>query len=168
MEFNSILFHPSETAVKNGLPVAVPKFFVDLNLDQIASAFTAGKEEYNLKPFFYKPLQTSDGIRYRHEVMQDLENDELLNQLETFALNMRTMREQLVQIEKLYYKYQKERLFLDIVDLYCTSVNNLMLGLSGLPLKSEGLKNFLDYLKKLIQSEAFSSVVKEVQQMMAN
>lgn len=168
MEFNSILFHPSESAVKNGLPVAAPEFFSDLNLDQIASAFTAGKEEYNLKPFFYAPLSTNDGIRYRHEVMQDLENDELLNCLETFAVNMRTMREQFAQIEKLYYKYQKERLFLDIVELYCDSVNNLMLDLSNHPVKSEGLKSFLNYLKNLIQSEAFSFVVKEVQQIMAN
>jgi len=168
MSFKSILFHPSEIIGTNGVSTVAPDFFVDLNLDQIASAFTAGKEEYNLKPFFYAPLSTTDGIRYRHEVMQDLENDELLNRLETFALNMRIMREQFAQIEKLYFKYQKERLFLDVVELYCDTVNNLMLDLSNFPLKSEGLKSFLDYLKKLIQSESFSFVVKEVQQMIAN
>ncbi|MFA5328607.1 MAG: hypothetical protein WC384_12520 [Prolixibacteraceae bacterium] len=143
LEFISILFHPLESAVKNGLPVATPDYFGDLNLDQIVSVFTTGKEEYNLKPFFYAPLSTTDGIRYRHEVMRDLENDELRNRLETFALNMRTMREQFAQIEKLYFKYQKERLFLDVVELYCDTVDNLMLDLSNLPLKSEGLKSFL-------------------------
>ena len=168
IEFNSILFHPSESAVKNGLPVSAPDFFGDLNLDQIAGAFTAGKEEYNLKPFFYKPLHTPEGIRYRHQVMQDLENEALFNSLETFAKNMRSMRGQLEQIEKLYYKYQKERLFLDVVELYCTSVNNLISDLSNLPLKSEGLKSFLDYLKNRVQSEPFSSLLNEVQQIMAN
>ena len=168
IEFNSILFHPSESAVKNSFPVATPVFFADLNLDQIASAFTVGKEEYNLKPFFYEPLSTADGIRYRHEILQDLENDELRNRLETFARNMRTMREQFAQIEKLYHKYQKERFFLDVVELYCNTVNNLMLDLSNQPLKSEGLKSFLAYLIRLIQSEAFSFMVKEVQQIMAN
>lgn len=168
IEFNSILFHPSESAVKKGLPVAAPDFFGDLNLDQIVSSITAGKEEYNLKSFFYAPLNTPDGIRYRHEVMQDLENDELRNRLETFALNMRTMREQLAQLEKLYYKYQKERLFLDVVELYCTSVNNLISDLSNSSLKSEGLKSFLDYLKKLVQSESFSSLVDEVHRITDN
>jgi DNA mismatch repair ATPase MutS len=168
MEFNSILFHPSESAVKQGLPVAAPDFFGDLNLDQIAGAFTAGKEEYHLKPFFYAPLTTPDGIRYRHQVMQDIENEKLFNCIDTFAKNMRNIREQLAQLEKLYFKYQKERLFLDVVELYCDTVKNLMRDLSGFPLKSEGLKSFLDYLTKLGQSESFSNLVNEVRQITGN
>lgn len=168
MSFKSILFHSSETVGKKGVPTVAPDFFVDLNLDQIASAFTAGKEEYNLKPFFYKPLQTSDGIRYRHEIMQDIENEALFSSLDNFGKNMRNMREQLAQLEKLYFKYQKERLFLDVVELYCDTVNKLMLDLTELPLKSEGLKSFLAYLKQLVHSESFSGFVNEVRQIADN
>ena len=58
MTFHSILFESPEEAIKKETPEA-PDFFVDLNLDQIVDAITVGKEEYNLKPFFYTSLTVS-------------------------------------------------------------------------------------------------------------
>jgi hypothetical protein len=51
-----------------------PSFFHDLNLDQIFQSVTAGRDEYNLKPFFSMPLNDVDAITYRHEIMQDLDS----------------------------------------------------------------------------------------------
>ena len=56
--FRSILF-PSATDRVADERLAAPDFFFDLNLDQIIAAITAGKEEYNLKPFFIRPCMTS-------------------------------------------------------------------------------------------------------------
>lgn len=56
--FHSILFRSTADRVPDER-LAAPDFFVDLNLDQIIAAITAGKEEYNLKPFFYMPLHLS-------------------------------------------------------------------------------------------------------------
>ena len=39
---------------------------------------------------------------------------------------MRVIREHLAQAEKLYYKHQKERWFLDAVDIYGDAVNRLV------------------------------------------
>src|SRR5579875_3802030 len=126
--FHSILFETPPADI-SGDTVQPPPFFSDLNLDQIVDAITAGREEYRLKPFFYAPLSTVGAITYRHDVMRDLDNDAVLESVRVFSQRMRTMREHLVQAEKLYYTYQKESWFLDAVELYCEAVRGLADGL---------------------------------------
>ncbi len=80
MTFQSILFEKAEDSLKKET-VEAPVFFGDLNLDQIVEAVTAGREEYNLRPFFYTPLNDIDAIKYRQEITQDLENEILLQNI---------------------------------------------------------------------------------------
>ena len=47
--FRSILFKDGAECDADE-PCPSPDFFVDLNLDQVIDAITAGKEEYRLKP----------------------------------------------------------------------------------------------------------------------
>ncbi len=124
MTFHSVLFERPEDGITTET-VEAPAFFVDLNLDQIVDAITAGRDEYNLKPFFYISLNGIDAIRYRHEVMRDLENNVLFEYIKSFAQRMRAMREHLTQADKLRYKYQKESWFLDAVEIYCDAVERL-------------------------------------------
>src|SRR5215472_17880251 len=84
--------------------LSAPPFFVNLNCDQIVDAISANKEEYNLKPFFYVPLRRLDAIRYRHEVMQDLENERVLELVKSFARSMHEVREYLALARKMHYK----------------------------------------------------------------
>ena len=51
MTFQSILFKQPGNFINKE-----PDYFIDLNLNQIIDSITAGKDEYNLKPFFYTPL----------------------------------------------------------------------------------------------------------------
>ena len=123
MTFHSILFERAE----NDRPKATleaPVFFVDLNLDQIIDAITAGREEYHLKPFFYTSLHDIDAITYRHEILRDLEKATLFAHIQSFAQKMRSMREYLAQAGKLAYRYQRERWFVDAVERYCEAVGS--------------------------------------------
>ncbi len=167
MTFHSILFERPEDSIKTE-PLEAPGFFVDLNLDQIVDAITAGKPEYNLKPFFYAPLHDIDAITYRHEIMQDLENKILFENIKSFAYRMRIMRKHLTQADKLYYKYQKESWFLDAVDIYCDAINCLVHDLFLAELTSRGFLTFRDYLVHYASSDRFTSLLAETAQLKAD
>ncbi len=166
MTFHSILFQSAADRVPDER-LAEPDFFVDLNLDQIVAAVTAGRDEYNLKPFFYTSLHDIDAITYRHEVMQALEDIHLFDIIKAFAQSMRTMRQHLAQSGKLRCRQQKERWFLDAVQVYCEAVTCLVHGLSLLELTSRGLLAFREYLNEYVASERFGTLLREMRELEA-
>ena len=167
MAFHSILFPRPEDGTNKETPEA-PVFFADLNLDQIIDAITAGREEYDLKPFFYTSLNDIDVITYRHEIMRDLENNILFEYVKSFAQRMQAMREHLAQADKLRYKYQKESWFLDAVEIYCDTINCLAHDLSFVDLKSRGFLAFREYLIHYAASGRFASLLAETRKLKAD
>jgi DNA mismatch repair protein MutS len=157
MTLVSILFaRPDERVAAQ--QVDAPSFFVDLNLDQIVDAVTAGWADYNLKPFFHVPLNRIDAIRYRHEVFQDLESPKLFEHVRSFAQRMREVREHLAQANKLYYQYQKEAWFLYAVEIYCDAIKRFAADLSTVALKSRGFLAFREYLTNYAVGRHFTSL----------
>ncbi len=152
MPFRSILF---EEGQDRGPPAAAPDYFPDLNLDQIVDAITAGREEYDLSPFFHQPLKTLSTIRYRQDVMRDLETGPALECINRFAASIRLMRQKLTRAEKLYCKQQQERWFLHAVETYCGAVGELEQGLARLELASAGLLGFRAYPDRVYRIGTF-------------
>jgi hypothetical protein len=167
LTFHSILFKDTEGSVKEE-NLEAPVFFVDLNLDQIIDAVTAGRQEYNLKPFFYTPLNDIDAVKYRHEIFRDLENENLFESIKSFAQDMHDMRRLLAMVEKLYFKYHKEGWFLQAVDIYCEAVNKLVYDLSAADLRSCGLSVFRRYVADYAQSPGFASLATDTKQLKAD
>jgi DNA mismatch repair protein MutS len=167
MIFRSILFERIEDSTQKET-LEAPTFFADLNLDRVIDAITAGKQEYNLKPFFYTCLHNTDATEYRQEIFRNLENKILFEHIQAFAQKMRTMRERLAQADKLYYKYQKERWFLDAVEIYCDAVNGLVHDLSLVDLKARGFLAFREYLTDYARSERFTSLLAETKKLLAD
>jgi len=164
MTFHSILFEKTEDRPKKEA-LEAPVFFVDLNLDQVIDAVTAGKQEYNLKSFFFASLKDIDPIKYRHEIFQDLENENLFEHIKSFAQKMRAMREHLAQADKLHYKFQKEGWFLEAVQIYCNAVRCLVHDLSLASLRSRGFLGFREYLTDYANSEPFRSLLAETKKL---
>jgi hypothetical protein len=142
----------------------IPDFFIDLNLDQVIDAVVSGKEEYNLKPFFYTPLPDIDSIQYRQQIMSDLEDPALFRHLLSFAKSMQDVRKQLSDVNRLYYQYHKEHLFLDVVNMYCEAAMSLENHLSFDKVRSQGLLSFRKYLKDYVKSDAFSLLLAETKE----
>jgi DNA mismatch repair protein MutS len=154
MPFHSILFDEPDVALADGQP----GYFTDLNLDQVAAAITEGRREYNLAPFFYTRLRTAEAIAYRQEILRDLEDSALSACIAAFALQMRSMREHLHQIESLHYQRQKQSWFLDAAAIYCDAVTTLVADLTSADLRSRGFRAFRDYLTGYAASETFTAL----------
>ena len=91
--FRSILFDRDEGSIEAA--AREPAFFADLHLDQIVASVTAGREEYELAPFFYRPLHAVEAVHYRHRVLSDLEQGAVLEAVSAFAAGMGRMRKHL-------------------------------------------------------------------------
>ena len=167
VRFRSILFDECEaSSVVDGRDA--PECFTDLNLDQTVASITAGREEYDLKPFFFAPLTCIETIKYRHDILRDLENQALLGHIRSFAQKMRAMREHLAQAGKLHYEYQKERWFLEAVDIYCSAVGCLTHDLTLTDLGSRGFLTLREYLTHYTKSPEFTLLVADTQKLKAD
>lgn len=157
--FPNILF--PESAGAETIASAEPEFFRDLNLDQIVAAITAGREVYDLKPFFYTPLTQLAQISFRHEIMRDLENEPLFASLKSFSERMLTMRELLAEEKVFNYQYQKEKALLSAAEVYCEAVASLRRDLLSTGARSSGLLAIRDYLAQYVESAAFKVLSQE-------
>jgi hypothetical protein len=162
VSFESILFERAE-GVGVVDTTAEPDYFGDLNLDQVLETMSTGREEYELQPFFYRPLHEVAAVRYRHEVLRDLENADVREPVRRFAQEMRRMREHHTQLEKLHYGLQKQAWFLDAVEIYCDTVRTLSGDLSRCDVSSRGLDGFRAYLADYVASERFGLLAAETQ-----
>jgi DNA mismatch repair protein MutS len=113
MRFESILFAQPGAESGVGGPQE-PDYFADLNLDQVLKSMTAGREQYELKPFFYA--------------------------ISRFAEAMRRRREHLEQARKLHYQLQKQAWILNAAEIYCAAVRALPEELDARDVTSRGLR----------------------------
>ncbi len=159
--FCSILFVRDVDSLEG---VREPSFFADLHLDQILTSLSEGRADYSLAPFFYSPLHEIEAVRYRHHVLRDLEQEDVLDAVREFARGMGQMRHHLELVKKLHYPRQKRRWFLAAVTVYCGAVAALLDRLAGLELGSRGFVGLRDYLTSYTESPGFTSLLAETNQ----
>lgn len=129
-------------------------FLSDLNLDQAIGAIAAGRDR-ELAPLFAAALTDRQAIRYRHEVMRDLERTQIAACVDRFVSLMHTMRRHRTQIRKLYHQRQREVWLLQAVSAYCQAARVLADGLAQAKPRSPGLRAISAYLDRYVASEAF-------------
>ncbi len=141
-----------------------PDFFSDLHLDQIVDAITKPKQEYDLKPFFWTPPGDAETVRYRQEVMRDLENERVMERVKAFSESMSMVRRYLELADKLDFEHHRKGWMLEATLVYCDAVVALAGHLADLPLRSRGFLALREYLQRYIHSAAFQSLATEAQQ----
>jgi DNA mismatch repair protein MutS len=165
--FQSVLFLGSDADIPmDGR--SVPEIFPDLLLDQVVASITTGRDEYNLKPYFYSPLGSVEAVTYRHEVLQDLESQTVSDSIQSFAQSIRNMRSCLQQMEKLHYPRQKQSWFLDAIKIYCGAVRQLSRDLMHTSLGSQGCRSFRGFLASYIESKDFVVLTTDTEKLRAD
>jgi len=158
LPFSSILFDKPDAASLLD-PEATRELLRDLNLDQVFEAARAGRNEYELEPLFRSPLNSVESIRYRQDVMRDLEADGLVRVVRAFGAGMRTMRVRLARGESLHHRYQKGRWLLEAAVAYADAVSALAHGLGAATIRSAGFTGLRDYVASYRKSGGFTAML---------
>lgn len=162
--FTSILFEDGAGVEED---VAAPECFRDLNLDRVIEAITAGREEYDLEAFFHRPLESLAAIEYRHEVMRELEGEEVRTAVESFAARLREVRRLLSLLKESRYPRQQQAWFLAAASTYHEAVAALLEDLEDLRLEARGLRAFREFLRSYAASADFASLAAEAEEVAA-
>lgn len=144
-----------------GAPCPAPassRSLSDLNLDQLLTTLSSGREEYNLGEYFFAPLRTTEAVTYRHEVFRDLEDDGTRAVVNRFCASMARVRTHLRQAKELRHDVQRQHTLLMAATTYVDAVNGLLQGLEAAPLSSGGLTS----LRAGVSAHATSVPFKEL------
>lgn len=142
--------------------IDAPEFFGDLNLDQIVDAIAEGKEEYELRPFFFSALREADAVRYRQDVFRDLADARLLETLRAFGRALADMRAHLAQAAKIRHRHESNAWFLEAVEMYCNALWHVSEELEVMSPRSQGMKALKDYVGRYVPSQRFRMLVDEL------
>jgi len=152
--YHSILFGTGKALQREDQP----ECFADLNLDQVISAITRDKDEYELPLLFYSALSDCSDCYFRHDVFRDLESSANFATATRFASQMSEVRANLKLTETEPHVLQKERWILDAASTYVAAVLQMAEDCARAGFKSQGLKSFSDYLSQYAASSAFSTL----------
>ena len=157
MAFCSVLFDHEDVA-RAADSTAEPAYFSDLHLDQIVSALTDGRDEYRLEPLFHTALRSVESVRYRHDVLADLQHGGVADAVHGFADGLVEMRRRLALAAKLREPAQRQRWFLAAASTYCEVVSTLGERLAELELGSTGLCALRGHVADYLASESFTGL----------
>ena len=142
---------------------ADPDYFRDLHLDEIVRAITAGRDQYDLVPFFRERATDVETVRYRQEVFRDPERPGVLAAIEMFAAGMREVRAQHALAAKAYYTFERQSWVIAAASTWCRTARRLRAGLVAERLEARGLVDLRDYLDAYAASPAFTELASDVQ-----
>ena len=162
--FHSIL-HPRDGVRPKG--EGVPACLIDLNLDQVIDAIVAPFAEAHLRPYFLAPLDDVETIRYRQDVVRDLEAPDLLASVRAFTQRMDTVQRYLRLAQKTDTPYYRQGWMLEAALIYTDGVLTLDHDLSRARPQSLGFRGLRDYVRRYVQSDAFRDLHDQARQVKA-
>ncbi|WP_280386086.1 MutS-related protein [Nocardia wallacei] len=133
----------------------------DLHIDRIITAIV-GRDEYDLRPWFARPVRDPGTVRYRQEVFADLTGESVRAACTDFAAGMRRMRERLAWRDRLPHPIQRQRGQLAAAADYLETVARLVEALAALPLTSRALTRWREFVTGYVAGPDFDGLAADV------
>lgn len=170
--FYSVLFPDSAAFSRQAQQETEPECFKDLNLGQVFEPIFKANKDFGLESLFYTPLQNTQVIAYRQDVMRELENDELRGMVAKFAKTVWSLGRRMDLTRKALASgrdgdnnYLAKGRMLDYAQRYCHAVSTLSGQLAGMTLRSEGLRGFSEYILSLCSSQRYKEFYSRVERL---
>lgn len=164
MGFQSILGE-KKLEVINSEEFIMPKYFMDLNLDQIVQDIMDEQKLYDLRRYYYFKAEDEDTIRYRLEILKDLDKESMFLSVQNFTIGIRKTKEFLDLIPESNHMLQRNKLHLDAVDFYVESILNLQRDFKKDTFSSKGFRLFAEWLDSYINSAGFQELREQTQKL---
>ncbi|QMV42684.1 MutS-related protein [Cohnella cholangitidis] len=164
MEYPSILFdHEDPLATK--VECHPSGSLHDIHMDTIIREMLQGREEYELEPLFYDKLDRIESIRYRIEIMHEIDTSVSVDSMAAFSQGMWKVREYARYSRTLPDRDQQMKWLLDAATLYCETVMELHRVMTAVELQSQGLKRCYEWFTRYIQTASFTSLRMETNEL---
>lgn len=149
MEFCSILFGADEQKLIN----ETPDFFHDLQLDYLVGRILEETEGYETAPYFYTFPGSKELISYRQKVFGDIVSEKLCEIIQKFCRHLAESKKIYSLSLEMKGDVAKATYHLQAATHYWEAVLALHSDLQAVreSLKSEGMKEFADYIEKEIR-----------------
>jgi len=161
--FVSILF-PWGAGPAPGVAVVSPESLRDLGLARVLDDIASSRET---REVLAAPLRDAALIRYRQEVMRDLESAELRRAVSVFRDGMHAMRVRFPEAASPTYAYVRERARLEAAVHYVRAMTGLADALRRPALASQGLLALRAHLQRTVSSASFQRLARESESLSA-
>lgn len=155
--FQSLLYPRTAAASAHALTPAGASLH-DLGLDAILDAAASSSAA---RAVLSAPLRDPAAIRYRQEVMRDLESAELRDAVTSFRADLRAAAVRLDEEADAGFPYARERAVLDAAVRYVRAVAGLSEALQAARLTSRGLARLRDRLMSIVAGDDFTSLARD-------
>lgn len=177
--FYSILF-PTREQHDKPRHYKEPSYFKDLNLDTVFAPILMDEEGFGqkvkkdlgLESFYYTPLRDREIVEYRQDIMRELESDELCSLIVGFVNTIndiqgvvKAVHNSIESTIKWQDNYLVRGQLLESTERYSKAVSSLLSTLSEMNLRSEGLRNFAEYLKEYLESKKFTEMCRRAKKL---
>lgn len=140
-------------------------FFQDLNLDQIIGKMVGRWGQKIRKCYSYFPAD-AECEAYRRAVYGDVKKEQVYQALMEFVEMLEELEDIRGRKGRVDTKMQRSVWQIREIDVYCRAFDSLARKLEGADLKSEGMLEFLKYLKAYLDAEGYQKMHRQVSELM--